>query len=179
MSLATNLQNAFTDIASEFKKDRAKIGDLSTLATTSKTNLVAAINEVLAGGGGPGGGGDVTTAQMNAAIATAVASLVDTAPGTLDTLNELAAAIGDNPNFSTTMTNLIATKANSADVVLLTGNQTVAGTKTFSSSPVVPDNAFTVAKVSGLQTTLDGKATKTEVGDTTTDFVATFQAGLL
>ena len=41
---------------------------------------------------------------------TAVANLVDSAPGTLNTLNELAAALGDDPNFATTVTNSIATK---------------------------------------------------------------------
>ena len=46
---------------------------------------------------------------------TAVANLVDTAPTTLDTLNELAAALGDDPNFSTTITNLIGTKLATAD----------------------------------------------------------------
>ena len=39
-----------------------------------------------------------------------VAALVDSAPNTLDTLNELAAALGDDPNFATTTTNSIATK---------------------------------------------------------------------
>ena len=39
-----------------------------------------------------------------------VAALVDTAPAALDTLNELAAAINDDANFSTTITNSIATK---------------------------------------------------------------------
>ena len=43
-------------------------------------------------------------------ITTAISNLVDSAPGTLDTLNELAAALGDDPNFSTTLTNSIATK---------------------------------------------------------------------
>ena len=38
----------------------------------------------------------------------AVANLIDSAPGALDTLNELAAAIGDDANFSTTITNSIA-----------------------------------------------------------------------
>ena len=38
------------------------------------------------------------------------ADLVDSAPATLDTLNELAAALGDDANFSTTVTNSIATK---------------------------------------------------------------------
>lgn len=39
------------------------------------------------------------------------AKLVDGAPETLDTLNELAAALGDDPNFATTVTNQIAQKA--------------------------------------------------------------------
>ena len=43
-------------------------------------------------------------------VDTAVSNLVDSAPTTLDTLNELAAALGDDPNFATTVTNSIATK---------------------------------------------------------------------
>jgi hypothetical protein len=52
-----------------------------------------------------------------------VALLVDSAPGTLDTLNELAAALGDDANFSTTVTNSIATKLPLAGGTL-TGNVT-------------------------------------------------------
>ena len=52
-----------------------------------------------------------TTSQMNSAINTSVsaglAGLVDSAPNTLDTLNELAAALGDDPNFATTITTSI------------------------------------------------------------------------
>jgi len=44
-------------------------------------------------------------------LTTAVNNLVDSAPGALDTLNELAAAMGDDANFSTTMTNNLAGKA--------------------------------------------------------------------
>jgi hypothetical protein len=47
-----------------------------------------------------------TTAYADAAAA----ALVDSAPSTLDTLNELAAALGDDASFSTTVTNSIATK---------------------------------------------------------------------
>ena len=43
-------------------------------------------------------------------VDTEIASLVDSAPGTLDTLNELAAALGDDPDFATTVTDSIATK---------------------------------------------------------------------
>jgi hypothetical protein len=42
----------------------------------------------------------------------AVANLVGSAPETLDTLNELAAALGDDPNFATTITNELGSKAN-------------------------------------------------------------------
>jgi len=41
---------------------------------------------------------------------TAIANLVDSSPSALNTLNELAAALGDDANFSTTVTNSIATK---------------------------------------------------------------------
>ena len=40
-----------------------------------------------------------------------VDAIIDSAPGALDTLNELAAALGDDANFSTTITNSIAAKA--------------------------------------------------------------------
>ena len=43
-------------------------------------------------------------------VDTSVANLIDSAPGTLDTLNELAAALGDDPDFATTVTDSIATK---------------------------------------------------------------------
>lgn len=43
-------------------------------------------------------------------ITVAINNLVDAAPGTLDTLNELATALGDDPNFATTVTNSLANK---------------------------------------------------------------------
>ena len=49
-------------------------------------------------------------AATKAYVDTQVSNLVDSAPGTLDTLNELAAALGDDPNFATTITNSIASK---------------------------------------------------------------------
>ena len=47
-----------------------------------------------------------TNASMNTAISTAIANLIDTAPASLDTLNELAAAINDDPNFGATISTL-------------------------------------------------------------------------
>lgn len=44
------------------------------------------------------------------AISTAINNLVASAPGVLDTLDELAAALGDDPNFAATITTALATK---------------------------------------------------------------------
>ena len=43
-------------------------------------------------------------------VTSAISSLIDAAPAALDTLNELAAALGDDASFSTTITNSIASK---------------------------------------------------------------------
>ena len=51
----------------------------------------------------------------------AIANLVDSAPGTLDTLNELAAALGDDPNFATTVTNSIAAKVPQTRTLTING----------------------------------------------------------
>ena len=53
--------------------------------------------------------------SVKAYVDTEVSGLVASAPGALNTLNELAAAIGDDANFSTTITNSIATKATLAE----------------------------------------------------------------
>lgn len=47
-------------------------------------------------------------------VNTAISNLIDAAPGLLDTLNEIAAAIGDDANFATTITTALATKLNIA-----------------------------------------------------------------
>ena len=48
-------------------------------------------------------------------VDTAVAGIVDSAPATLDTLNELAAALGDDANYATSTTTAIATKLTKTD----------------------------------------------------------------
>ena len=75
--------------------------DLHTnMDLTGKTVLVANAST----------GDNDTTAANTAFVQQELAALVDSAPGTLNTLNELAAALGDDAAFSTTVTNSIATK---------------------------------------------------------------------
>jgi hypothetical protein len=50
------------------------------------------------------------TSAINTASAAAVTYLVDSAPGALDTLNELAAALNDDANFSSTVTTALGNK---------------------------------------------------------------------
>jgi len=52
-----------------------------------------------------------TETEADAAIAAAIAAMVDSAPATLDTLNEIAAALGDDPDLAGTLTTAIAAKA--------------------------------------------------------------------
>ena len=75
--------------------------DLHTnMDLTGKTVLVANAST----------GDSDTTAANTAFVQQEIAALVDSSPSALNTLNELAAALGDDANFSTTVTNSIATK---------------------------------------------------------------------
>ena len=56
-----------------------------------------------------------TKTYADGAAASAAAALVDASPATLDTLNELAAALGDDPNFATTVSTALGNKLNTAD----------------------------------------------------------------
>lgn len=53
---------------------------------------------------------NTTQIATTAFVQAAITALVDGAPGAIDTLNELAAALGDDPNFATTVTNDLASK---------------------------------------------------------------------
>lgn len=116
------------------------------------------------GGGIPGLAAEAATraaadAVLTAAVATkatpaditaAVDDLVAAAPGALDTLNELAAALGDDPNFATTMTTALAGKQASGDYV--TATQLEAG-----------ESGRELAYVAGSATAQTGISTITDV----------------
>jgi len=83
------------------------------MANTKITSNV--VSDDIALGGNPttttqSAGNNTTRIATTAFVSTAVANLADSAPAALDTLNELAAALGDDANFSTTVTNSIAAK---------------------------------------------------------------------
>ena len=109
-------------IGADIKAGRDSTGSLTSLSTTAKNNIVSAINELhsavqaLAGGGGApidDNAGDGATAVTWSAdkifdsielAKTAVKNELSDGAGTaLDTLAELAAALGDDPNFAQTI----------------------------------------------------------------------------
>ena len=61
-------------------------------------------------------------------VDTAISDLINGAPGTIDTLNEIATALGNDPNFATTMTNALATKLALAGGTM-SGNLAMGGNK--------------------------------------------------
>lgn len=58
-----------------------------------------------------------TKTETDANIQTKITELVDSSPEVLNTLNELAIALGNDPNFATTITNLIATKLDAESTI--------------------------------------------------------------
>ena len=59
----------------------------------------------------------LTSYATQSYVTSAIASLVDSAPGALDTLRELATALGNDASFSTTVTNSIAAKQNASTAI--------------------------------------------------------------
>jgi hypothetical protein len=124
---------------------------------------------------------DTAEADAKAYTDTAVANLIGSAPGALDTLNELAAALGDDENFASTVTNSIATAKSEAIAAAAAGNSAtatklatartialggdVSGSVSFDGSANVTITAtvaddshnHVISNIDGLQTALDGK----------------------
>jgi hypothetical protein len=130
----------------------ASISGFATLASPALTGTPTAPTAAA--------GTSTTQVATTAFVGTAVSNLVAAAPGALDTLNELATALGNDASFSTTMTNALAAKAPLASPTF-TG--TVSGiTKSMVGLGSVDNTADTAKPIStATQTALDLKANKT------------------
>ena len=97
-------------------------------------------------------------------VTTQVNNLIDSAPGALNTLNELAAAINDDASFSTTVTNLVAANEVHIDnVATLTGlakDSTSLGTFTGST---ISDNVTIKAAIQALETAVEAAGSATSL----------------
>ena len=83
--------------------ERTKLRLAGTLSSLSELFALKADQTALSG--------FATTAQVNAAIAAQIASLVSSSPSTLDTLQELSAALNNDASAFSTLTAAIATNS--------------------------------------------------------------------
>lgn len=163
-TLQARITDLATRMATECKSLRTLINtntsDLSALTTTKKGSLVAAINELKTAIDGAGSSitiSDATTSttqvwsssKVASAIQTAKDELTNGATSALDTLAELAAALGNDANFASTVTTSLGYRLRYDSAQALTSQQ-----KTQACANI-------------------------GVGEPDTDFVTTFNSGLL
>lgn len=125
MSLETRIVALAQAMGGDVKTLIAAQGSLSALNTTTKSSLVAAINELLTLIGSAGASIDDAAGNGNTAVTWSADKIFDSieaakaavkndllggAAAALDTLNELAAALGNDPSFATTIASEIANR---------------------------------------------------------------------
>lgn len=137
MSLQDQIVSLAQAIGADIKALKTSDGNLSSLSTTAKTNLVAAINEIytLVGTGGvtindasavsttQTWSASKSTAAIAAAISTLQNSLVNGAGSALDTLKELETALGGDANFAATVATALGNRVRYDAVQSLTAPQ--------------------------------------------------------
>ena len=75
-----------------------------------------------------------TQAEINNIVNTQINNLIDSAPSALNTLNELAEALGDDASFATTVTNSLAEKKKEVAASISTNTNMIAGVRYFVTS---------------------------------------------
>jgi hypothetical protein len=124
-TLQTRLQDLATRVATECKALRTltngNLADLSSLTTTAKGNLVAAINELQAeinaistgaqiNDGSTGATVTWSAQKIGVEIQNAKNALTNGAAAALDTLAEIATALGNDANFAATVTTALGNR---------------------------------------------------------------------
>ena len=125
------------------KADAAQAAAISAAATAAGTAISTAIST------------EVT--NRNTAISTAVDNLVDGAPSLLNTLNELAAAINDDANYTTTITTALGTKAPLASPAL-TGTPTAPTAAADTNTTQIATTAFAKGEADAAQSAAEATA---------------------
>lgn len=133
--------------AGDYQPSSANISDASTIGKSVLTaaNAAAILTLLVA----------YSKSETDSAISTAIANLVNSSPAALDTLNELATALGNDPNFATTINTALGYRVRVDAAQTFTGPQKQQGR----------DNIDVYSKA--------------EIGTVTTDYVAVFNAALV
>lgn len=138
MTMETRLIALAQAIGADIKALTTKQGDLTSLSTTAKGDLVSALNEMytLLGSAGASindtaGNGNTTETwsadkifdTIEAAKLAVKSDLTNGAAAALDTLSELAAALGNDPSFAATMATALTNRVRYDAVQTLTAPQ--------------------------------------------------------
>jgi len=146
--------------------DAASVSTAAADATTKANNAASAANsytdgkiatEVTDRNNAISSAISTEVSNRNTAISTAVSGLVDGAPALLDTLNELALALGDSPDTITNLTTLVGTKAPSASPAL-TGVPTAPTAAADTSTTQIATTAFAKAEADVAQAAAEATA---------------------
>lgn len=173
MSLETRLIALAQALGADVKDIYAKQGNLASLSTTAKTDIVTAINELaglISGGGGApiddnAGNGDTTVTwsadksydSIQSAINGLKDELLGGAGAAFDTLEELATALGEDPNFATTITTALGLRVRVDEAQSFDNTQKTQGRDNIGAASAADLNTLT-----------------TNIGDTDYDFVAAY-----
>jgi len=138
--------------------DTDDIGEGSTNLYFTNARVDTEIDSYLTAGTGIGISSgtltvDTSTIATRSYVDTAVGNLVDSAPGALDTLNELAAALGDDANYATTTTNALAAKAPLASPTL-TGTPAAPTASAGTNTTQIATTAYVQAELTALRAEL-------------------------
>ncbi|EFI6213744.1 phage tail protein [Escherichia coli] len=97
----------------------------------------------------PAAGNNTTQVATTAFVQAALTALINGAPATLDTLKEIAAAINNDPNFSTTINNALALKAPLSSPAL-TGTPTAPTAAQSINNTQIATTAFVKSAIAGM-----------------------------
>lgn len=162
-TLQVRITDLATRVATEIKSVKTLVNgnaaDLSALTTTQKTSLVAAINELKNAVDNSGSSITISdstssttevwsSSKVSSAIAQAKSDLVNGAGAALDTLSELATALGNDASFASTVTTALGYRLRF-------------------------DAAQTLTTIQKTQA-----CSNLGIGEPDTDFVATFNSGI-
>ena len=181
-----DIVSALNEVLAKTNTNSNSIGALTSLTTTAKSNLVAALNEIHASVSSI----DMTQLINDAAqsgvtnktfsadrilslVAGSINQLVDSSPATMDTLRELAAALGDNPNFATTISTALGNRVRVDAVQTFTALEQDQARSNISAASVA-SVAAAQASSDAAQAAVD--ATNLSLGNTDNDLALVYTA---
>jgi hypothetical protein len=182
----SDIVSALNETLGKVATQSSAIGTLSSLATSAKSNLVAALNEVHASIAAIDSTGllddladsTVTNKTFSAQkilslIASTVSGLVDSAPATLNTLNELAAALGNDANFATSVAAAIGNRVRVDAAQSFTAGQQTQGRENIGAASTI---AVSAAQSTANLAAADLATLTTAIGDTDHDYLVDYTA---